>query len=679
MINVIVPTVEYFPVVMTGFCAWEFHSCFPTMLPPTVLLNPEGGGATFGALPQSFLLRDSAVGLVKLPAINRKADHNVERSRANVPNREELAALKALLETGELQPALEPFTTDYAQSFHLPALPPRSVHVLGENDRELLTAHAPDHDTARDLQRIHVSAIAASGGATALGEPAPVMQLALTQPQFRLADVFDPQNVNDHELFQSQGDDDDTGSDRSTASLHNSSDVHDSNFGYSKTLTQQRDSLSVDDLDVELDSLLGRFDAFWNASAGVKARWKLRDSASAPHQETDVWAVHDAVDVSDFISLVPDPALEYPFDLDQFQKRALFRLERNENVFVAAHTSAGKTVVAEYAIALALRHRTRVIYTSPIKTLSNQKFRDFTERFGDVGLITGDVSVNAEAQLLIMTTEILRSMLYRGVDLIRDLEWVIFDEVHWASNPERGVVWEESIILLPDTCGIVMLSATVPNALEFASWVGRTKKKPMYVISTLKRPVPLKHSLFVKNELFSLYDSSNGGFLHLNYKAASEKNSALSKSSNVKFGGGRQHAWVPLVKYLRKHDLDPAIIFFFSKRKCEEAADSLSSTDLTAGATEKNQIHSFFQKSISRLSVADQGVPQIARCRDILKRGIGVHHSGILPIVKEVTEVLFQMVRSLFFYFLSFFVLFSSYRLHCQSTNKCLLISWILM
>lgn len=155
------------------------------------------------------------------------------------------------------------------------------------------------------------------------------------------------------------------------------------------------------------------------------------------------------------------------------------------NFTSAAHTSAGKTVVAEYAIALAAKHMTRAIYTSPIKALSNQKFRDFKNTFGSVGLMTGDVSINPEASCLILTTEILRSMLYRGADLIRDVEWVIFDEVHYVNDIDRGVVWEEVIIMLPAHVNLILLSATVPNTFEFADWIGRTKKKKIYVISTL--------------------------------------------------------------------------------------------------------------------------------------------------------------------------------------------------
>jgi antiviral helicase SKI2 len=197
----------------------------------------------------------------------------------------------------------------------------------------------------------------------------------------------------------------------------------------------------------------------------------------------------EAVDITktvpDFYTKVPDLAKTYPFELDTFQKQAILCLENHHNVFVAAHTSAGKTVVAEYAIALCQKHMTRAIYTSPIKSLSNQKFRDFKNIFENVGILTGDIQINAEASCLIMTTEILRSMLYRGADLIRDVEWVIFDEVHYVNDVDRGVVWEEVIIMLPDHVGLVMLSATVPNTMEFAQWIG---KKRSTLFPLLKDP-----------------------------------------------------------------------------------------------------------------------------------------------------------------------------------------------
>ncbi|KAJ3327673.1 hypothetical protein HDU91_004341 [Kappamyces sp. JEL0680] len=212
-------------------------------------------------------------------------------------------------------------------------------------------------------------------------------------------------------------------------------------------------------------------------------------------------------------------AHSFPFELDVFQKRAVFHLENSESVFIAAHTSAGKTVVAEYAIALAMKHMTRAIYTSPIKALSNQKFRDFKDVFSDVGILTGDIQIKPDAACLVMTTEILRSMLYRGADIIRDVEFVIFDEVHYLNDAERGVVWEEVIIMLPAHVTLILLSATVPNTKEFAEWVGRTKQKDIYVISTLKRPVPLEHYLFVDRDIHMIVNASKD-FLAAGYKKA---------------------------------------------------------------------------------------------------------------------------------------------------------------
>ncbi|XHG03308.1 hypothetical protein AWENTII_006619 [Aspergillus wentii] len=233
-------------------------------------------------------------------------------------------------------------------------------------------------------------------------------------------------------------------------------------------------------------------------------------------------------DIPNFRDLVPDMAREWPFELDTFQKEAVYHLENGDSVFVAAHTSAGKTVVAEYAIALAAKHMTKAIYTSPIKALSNQKFRDFRKEFDDVGILTGDVQINPEASCLIMTTEILRSMLYRGADLIRDVEFVIFDEVHYVNDLERGVVWEEVIIMLPEHVTLILLSATVPNTQEFASWVGRTKKKDIYVISTAKRPVPLEHYLWAGKDKYKIVDS-NKRFLEQGWKAADESISGRDK------------------------------------------------------------------------------------------------------------------------------------------------------
>lgn len=163
---------------------------------------------------------------------------------------------------------------------------------------------------------------------------------------------------------------------------------------------------------------------------------------------------------------------------------------------VSAHTSAGKTVVAEYAIASSLLNKQRVIYTTPIKALSNQKYREFQEEFEDVGLITGDVTINPTASCLIMTTEILRLMLFRGSEVMREVGWVIFDEIHYMRDRERGVIWEETIILLPDTVHYVFLSATLPNACQFAEWIAHLHHQACHVVYTDYRPVPLQHYIY---------------------------------------------------------------------------------------------------------------------------------------------------------------------------------------
>ncbi|KAK9286319.1 hypothetical protein L1049_014709 [Liquidambar formosana] len=167
------------------------------------------------------------------------------------------------------------------------------------------------------------------------------------------------------------------------------------------------------------------------------------------------------------------PAKEFPFTLDPFQSEAIKCLDGGESVMVSAHTSAGKTVVALYAIAMSLQKKQRVIYTSPIKALSNQKYREFKEEFSDVGLMTGDVTIEPNASCLVMTTEIWRSMQYKGSEIIREVAWIIFDEVHYMRDRERGVVWEESIVMAPKNSRFVFLSATVPNAKEFADWVAK--------------------------------------------------------------------------------------------------------------------------------------------------------------------------------------------------------------
>eukprot|EP00899_Mesostigma_viride_P016139 jgi/Mesvir1/24526/Mv21867-RA.1 len=354
------------------------------------------------------------------------------------------------------------------------------------------------------------------------------------------------------------------------------------------------------------------------------------------------------------------PARVYPFKLDPFQEAAIACLDANESVMVAAHTSAGKTVVAEYAIAMALRDGQRVVYTSPIKALSNQKYRELNDEFSDVGLMTGDVTINPEASCLVMTTEILRSMLYRGSEVVREVAWVIFDEVHYLRDKERGVVWEESIIMAPSVVRFVFLSATVPNANEFAEWVARLHRQPCHVVYTDFRPTPLQHYLFpaAGKGIYMVVDDQ-GTFREDQFHKAIAALTAAKEAAQTaaaaaavagkgkgKGGGPGQVAGEPsdifkLVKMIMSRNFDPAIIFSFSKRECETLALQMSTLDLN-GREEKKLIHGVFENAIDSLSDDDKKLPQVSHILPLLLRGIGVHHSGLLPILKEVIEILFQ-------------------------------------
>jgi antiviral helicase SKI2 len=279
-----------------------------------------------------------------------------------------------------------------------------------------------------------------------------------------------------------------------------------------------------------------------------------------------------------------------------------------------------------------------------------------------------------------MTTEILRSMLYNGSDIVRELEWVVFDEVHYINDRERGVVWEEILILLPDHVGVVLLSATVPNAYELAEWIGRIKKREIFVVSTDKRPVPLEHYLwtntstqFVKGakktageDCFLIVDSKSN-FLAHNYKNACEakkKDKEVPQKPGNKNQGQQQKPppvkkhvrggnpfnlsqkeekllYTNLVRALEAKDKLPVIVFTLSRARCDGNAANMPHTLDLLTAVESKESLRFFRACIARLKGSDKRLPQILVMEDLLKRGIGIHHSGILPILKEVVELLF--------------------------------------
>ncbi|XP_029157020.1 exosome RNA helicase MTR4 [Nylanderia fulva] len=353
------------------------------------------------------------------------------------------------------------------------------------------------------------------------------------------------------------------------------------------------------------------------------------------------------------------PAKEYKFILDPFQKEAILCIENNQSVLVSAHTSAGKTVVAEYAIACSLKDKQRVIYTTPIKALSNQKYREFHEEFKDVGLVTGDVTINPTASVLIMTTEILRNMLYRGSEVMREVGWVIFDEIHYMRDKERGVVWEETLILLPDNVHYVFLSATIPNARQFAEWVAHLHNQPCHVVSTDYRPTPLQHYIFpVGGDGIHLVVDETGQFKEENFNRAmaclqnmgdAAKGDTKGRKGGLRATNSGQTNIFKMVKMIMERNFAPVIIFSFSKKDCEVYAMQMAKLDLNT-LEEKKLVDEVFHNAIDVLNDEDKKLPQVTNLLPLLRRGIGIHHGGLLPILKETVEILFGegLIKALF-------------------------------
>ncbi|KAL2195989.1 rRNA-processing arch domain-containing protein [Corynascus similis CBS 632.67] len=363
-----------------------------------------------------------------------------------------------------------------------------------------------------------------------------------------------------------------------------------------------------------------------------------------------------------------EPARTYSFKLDPFQALSVASIEREESVLVSAHTSAGKTVVAEYAIAQCLKKNQRVIYTSPIKALSNQKYRDFQADFGDVGLMTGDVTINPTASCLVMTTEILRSMLYRGSEIMREVAWVIFDEIHYMRDKTRGVVWEETIILLPDKVRYVFLSATIPNAFQFAEWIAKIHRQACHVVYTDFRPTPLQNYFFpAGTKGIHLIVDEKGNFKEHNFNEAmaaieskkgsdpadwSAKQKGRGKNKKINKGGEAPDEKTDIervIKMIIKKNFQPVIVFNFAKRECEQLALKTSSMKFNA-PDEEQMVDKVFENALKQLSDEDRNLPQISNILPLLRKGIGVHHSGLLPILKETIEILFQegLIKVLF-------------------------------
>jgi superfamily II RNA helicase len=339
--------------------------------------------------------------------------------------------------------------------------------------------------------------------------------------------------------------------------------------------------------------------------------------------------------------------IQFPYELDIFQKQACYAIDNNKNVLVTAHTSAGKSTIAEYTIAKSIFLNKKVIYTSPIKTLSNQKYYDFKQKFGtDVGIMTGDNKVNPDANILIMTTEILRNMLYKDDDFLKEVFAVIFDEVHYINNRDRGKVWEESLVMLPQEIRLVMLSATISRPEEFSEWIGNLKKTEIYLISTTKRPVPLNHYVYYDNKIELVMGNENS-FYTQKYDEFLSYYKKL-KPNDLKDRGRYKKVIGNVVKFLKQKELFPTIFFTFSRKNCENYAGVINFDLITQD--EGKTIDKIIRESFLGEKKKYLELGQVSETIKYLKRGIGIHHSGFIPILKEIVEILFSkgLIKILF-------------------------------
>lgn len=332
------------------------------------------------------------------------------------------------------------------------------------------------------------------------------------------------------------------------------------------------------------------------------------------------------------------------FDLDAFQEQALDSLDQGRSVLVAAPTGSGKTVVAEYAVAKALAEAGKAFYTTPLKALSNQKYADLTRLLGphQVGLLTGDNSVNGEAPVVVMTTEVLRNMIYAGSPVLADLRVVILDEVHYLQNPYRGAVWEEVIIHAPDQVTLVCLSATVSNAEQFASWVGTVRGATTAVIEE-HRPVQL-HQLYMVGDRSAPDLHLLPAFVDGRPNAAAL---ALDSGSRHRAQGlGRRRLYPPrrteVVERLAAEAMLPAIYFIFSRAACDDAVRRcLDDGVRLTSAEERRQIREVAEAKVAGLSDADLRALDYGRWVTGLEAGLAAHHAGLVPPFKEAVETCF--------------------------------------
>ncbi|HTL70400.1 MAG TPA: DEAD/DEAH box helicase [Candidatus Eisenbacteria bacterium] len=346
------------------------------------------------------------------------------------------------------------------------------------------------------------------------------------------------------------------------------------------------------------------------------------------------------------------------FRYDPFQEQAIRAIDEEKSVLVSAPTGAGKTAIAEYAIDKALARGERVIYTAPIKALSNQKYRDFSLKYPDqVGLLTGDVTLNGGAQISIMTTEIYRNQLFEDPERLRSTSWVIFDEVHYLDDPERGTVWEEAIMFSPEHVRFLALSATAPNVEELAEWIRSILNHPIEVVIERHRPVPLVNLFQCQGKVYSdPVVLRREGYLGQDHWPSDFHGRGGHRQQQ---GGRRQNRqWQQnlrakpnrtddLVRHLIEANRLPALYFAFGRKRTEELAWEMQKFDLLA-PEEKVQVDELY----NRLSEKFDLTKEASACdmKRLLDRGIAFHHAGMLPTLKEVIEQLFtsKLIKLIF-------------------------------
>jgi ATP-dependent RNA helicase HelY len=339
------------------------------------------------------------------------------------------------------------------------------------------------------------------------------------------------------------------------------------------------------------------------------------------------------------------------FELDDFQVAACRALEQGKGVLVAAPTGAGKTIVGEFAVELAVQSGSKCFYTTPIKALSNQKYSELVARYGEakVGLLTGDTSINSEADIVIMTTEVLRNMIYANSHTIKRLKYVVMDEVHYLADKFRGAVWEEILIHLPDSVQVVSLSATVSNAEEFGEWLQTVRGETEVIVSEI-RPVPLYQHVLFGNRLLDLFDEN----LKLNPDLSKLERDTYRQVR----GNWRDKPKAPkslsrpeVIEKLDREGLLPAITFIFSRKACDAAVKQCLQAGIRlTNENDRKVIRNIINKNITNLAQEDLIVLGFYEWADGLERGVAAHHAGLLPAFKSTVEELFQsgLVKAVF-------------------------------